>query len=326
MKVILFFLNLGIDFKSIFSNTMLRFYTGKIDKPELLNKSFSHMEETENDNNDKGYYSDNESRKKSAYGKIKTNTPKDNFIYFVEESIKLERKLHKFINLLNKQERLRTAKPVFEEHARSQEQKKSNNRKANLKKDNALYKASIREHNPYLKANIKRFEDKYIKHDKLIQEKLPLLIEHNIPMLEAKYNINRSKLYELYIQFKVLTKLSLAINDNELEVLGIDFKTFFKGIPEMRVESEDLVKIIFDRMNGSRTNLLSWEEFLKTIKKIKSDILGDKIDMFFDVSECLFNEYRSRMKMIMIYWTSVKFRKFVICHLNDPWTIRTLRS
>jgi hypothetical protein len=271
--------NIG-DFRSMgFNDTMYNFFTEKIDKYKIRRtKSFSHNTII----NDIEYLSDNENRKIEAYEKIRPNNAKQNFIYFVEESIRIEKKIGKFLQKLKQRERLKTL-AVFEEYSNSQNRKKAEARIVNLTKDRALYKASINEHNPKLKSNIRQFEDKYIKHDKLMQEKLPLLIEYNIPKFEAQYKIDRAKLYELYIQFKVLTKLTLAVNDNEFEVLGIDFKTFFKGIPEMRVESEDLVKIIFDRMNTSRTNLLSWEEFLRAIKKIKSDLLEDKIDMFFDV-------------------------------------------
>jgi hypothetical protein len=250
----------------------------KTESPKLIkSKSFCIKPEQYLSFEESSYYSENEKTKAKAEIKLhQFNNPKEKFIYFVEESIKLETNLNR---LLKKEKGLKhKTKDTIPTH-----NKRLSIPRNSITKDLALYKASINEPSIIVKKNIKEIENKYIKHDKLIEEKLPLLIQHNIPKFEQQHNLSRSKLYDLYVQYKVLTKLSLASQDNEFEVLGIDCRTFFQGIPEMRVESEELVEKIFNRMNQNGTGILSWEEFLNTIKKVKSDLLVDKIDLFFDV-------------------------------------------
>ena len=111
------------------------------------------------------------------------------------------------------------------------------------------------------------------------------MLNLNIPkILEENSNCNRYKLYEIFIQYKILLKICIALNKSvKLIHEGIDFETFFKGVPQMRSESNELARKIFKIVNEKQNKYLSWNEFLKGMISLKSKSIADKIDMFFKV-------------------------------------------
>ena len=121
--------------------------------------------------------------------------------------------------------------------------------------------------------------------DSGVEKLYPDMILLNIPKnIQNHKNLDRKELFHLFIQFKTLLKLSIAINKTtELIHLGIDWKTFHRGVPEMCIEGEQLAKNIFSVNNLSGSGYMTWEEFVHGMLTIKSEVIADKIDMFFKV-------------------------------------------
>jgi len=121
--------------------------------------------------------------------------------------------------------------------------------------------------------------------DKIVEEQYPDIIYLNIPKtIENHKDLNRNDLYSLFIQFKTLLKLSIAINKtSEMVGNGIDWKTFHKGVPEMCIEDKSLAQNIFSVINITKDGFLTWDQFIQGMLTIKSEEIADKIDMFFKV-------------------------------------------
>ena len=118
-----------------------------------------------------------------------------------------------------------------------------------------------------------------------IQKFYPDLVSFNIPKLLKTYpQIKRIDLYEIFVQFKILMKICIALNKS-LDILskGIDFGTFFNAFPEMKAQGGHLAKKIFETINTKNNTHLCWEDFLRGMINFRSRDIQNKIDMFFSV-------------------------------------------
>jgi Ca2+-binding EF-hand superfamily protein len=133
--------------------------------------------------------------------------------------------------------------------------------------------------------NKQKVSNLYFQIDRKVNKLFPDLIRFNIPKLLATYpSLTRKELFELFVQYKSLMKICIALNKS-MKILnkGVDFRTFHQGVSQMSTESEELAKKIFNTINVTKNNYLSWEEFLKGMITIKSESISDKIDMFFKI-------------------------------------------
>lgn len=142
----------------------------------------------------------------------------------------------------------------------------------------------------------------YVKHNKTLVQKLyfqinhgvekfyPDLISFNIPRILKNFpRMKRRELYEIFVQYKTLIKICIGLNKSMTYLKeGLDFDTFFQGIPQMRLEGQELARKIFDTINEKHTGFLIWDEFMKGMLTIKSKNISDKIDLFFRVRLQLF--------------------------------------
>jgi Ca2+-binding EF-hand superfamily protein len=139
--------------------------------------------------------------------------------------------------------------------------------------------------NRFMIENKERVRNIYFQIDQKVNKFYPDLVRFNIPKLLSTYpTLTRKELFELFVQYKSLMKICIALN-RSMGILkkGVDFKTFHQGVSQMSTESEDLARKIFNTINERNNNFLSWEEFLKGMITIKSDSISDKIDMFFKI-------------------------------------------
>ena len=164
----------------------------------------------------------------------------------------------------------------------------------------------------YIKENKKLYDNIYYSLENDVNEVIPSLFKCNIPQLLEKYkNFSRSELYDLFVQYKILMKLNICINkDRKIINKGIDFNTFYKGVPEMSNESEDLAKKMFNVINESGTSNLSLDEFLKGMCTIKSEKISDKIDMFFKIID---SDCNNNLSWEEVYDISIMSLKRTLC-------------
>lgn len=129
--------------------------------------------------------------------------------------------------------------------------------------------------------------------DKAVEDKYTDLFAFNIPhTINSHKNLNRKELYELFVQYKTLLKLSIAVNCTIKNVeYGIDWITFHKGVAEMCTEDKYLAQNIFRVFNETRSGFMSFNEFIRGMLTIRSDDIGQKIDMFFKVFIKLNEDY-----------------------------------
>jgi len=151
--------------------------------------------------------------------------------------------------------------------------------------DYMLQKQDDKKDHKYISQNKKKHDNIYYDLTKQVNRTLPTLFSFNIPKILEKYkNFSRSELYELFVQYKVILKISIALSkDRSINKKGIDFTAFYKGVPQMSNESNEIAYKIFDVINESKTNYLSLDEFLKGMSIIRSEDISDKIDMFFKI-------------------------------------------
>lgn len=137
----------------------------------------------------------------------------------------------------------------------------------------------------YVDMNKKIHDNIYYDLDKKVNSTIPTLFSFNIPKILEKYkNFTRSELYDLFVQYKVIVKISMAFNkDRSIANKGINFMGFYKGVPQIINESTELAYKIFNVINESKTNYLSLDEFLKGMSVNKSEEISDKIDEFFKI-------------------------------------------
>jgi hypothetical protein len=137
----------------------------------------------------------------------------------------------------------------------------------------------------FVKKNKSLYENIYFHLDRDVDKYYPNLFFFNIPRLLKVYsNFDRKEMYEVFIQYKVLMKLCSGINKTlRLVGKGIDFKTFWKGVPQMSGEDADLAYKLFNVINDRKGPYLSLEEFMKGMSIIRSNNIADKIDMFFKI-------------------------------------------
>jgi hypothetical protein len=165
---------------------------------------------------------------------------------------------------------------------------------------NAL-QSSERLSQKFINKNKKSVEDLYYQINFNVEKFYPDLISFNIPKILKNYpNLKRRELYEIFIQYKTLIKVCIALNKT-MKILnrGLDFNIFKNGVSQMRTESEELAQKIFETINERNNNFLTWDEFMKGMLTIKSKNISDKIDMFFKVNIIFFMkllDYRYRWK------------------------------
>lgn len=156
--------------------------------------------------------------------------------------------------------------------------------------------------NPKVK-NKKFVENIYFQSENGVEKFLPDLISLNILSLIRKNSkIKRRELYEFFVQYKTLMKICICLN-RSLTILkkGIDFKTFFNGIPHIKHQGAELAKKIFDTLNYRTNNHLTFEEFVKGMVVLKSKEISEKIEMFLKVRLISLNlDNRLRWKWIII--------------------------
>jgi Ca2+-binding EF-hand superfamily protein len=151
--------------------------------------------------------------------------------------------------------------------------------------DEMHVKCKTDRHLKFLEKNKAGLKNIYFNLDKQVDKFYPTLIYFNIPKLMELYkNFDRRELYELFAQYKVLMKLCVALNKS-LKFInnGIDFRTFWKGVPQMRNEGMDLAEKMFNVINERKNNYMSLDEFFQGMAIIKSNKIEDKIDMFFKI-------------------------------------------
>lgn len=162
--------------------------------------------------------------------------------------------------------------------------------------------------NKYVIENMEKVQSIYFHIDHNVNKFYPDLIWFNIPKLLSSYpTLTRKELFELFVQYKSLVKICIALN-RSMKVLkkGVDFKTFHQGVLQMSTESEELARKIFKTINERNNNFLSWEEFLKGMITIKSDSITDKIDMFFKIIDTDGNGLLSYQEVLELSFLSLK--------------------
>jgi len=124
----------------------------------------------------------------------------------------------------------------------------------------------------FIKLNMKRVENIYFKIDHEVEKFLPDLIALNIPkILEEFPKLKRIDLYRFYIEYKTLLKISIALRNSIRTIKkGIDFDTFYRTVPNMKIYGKQIAKELFKTMNERKTNFLEWDEFLKGMIMLKS--------------------------------------------------------
>lgn len=93
-------------------------------------------------------------------------------------------------------------------------------------------------------------------------------------------NISKHTFYDLLTKFSVLKRLGNRESKNKA---GIDFITFFKGIPQMSVEEEDLVRKIYNSLKNKRHQTLELDQFVNGLSMIIQPDFKKKIDFFFKI-------------------------------------------
>lgn len=180
-------------------------------------------------------------------------------------------------------------------------------------KDYKLNEAKEKKDLKFVNKNKKHHDNIYYDLERQVNKVLPSLFSFNIPYLLEKYkNFTRAELYDLFVQYKVILKISIALNkDRSLVKKGIDFVAFYKGVPQMSNESNELAFKIFDVINENKTNYLSFEEFLKGMSIIKSDKIADKIDMFFKIIDA---DGNGQLSWDEVYEISImSLRRSLVC-------------
>ena len=127
--------------------------------------------------------------------------------------------------------------------------------------------------------------------DKKVDKKYSHLVQYNIPILMDKYNTtSRKKFFEIFIQFKDLLSIALALKKNEMILKnGLDFDTFHYCLAEIQNQNSNFAKNLFAFMNKSNSSLLNIEDFMNGMNYIKHTELSDKVDIYLNSMNILHN-------------------------------------
>ena len=106
----------------------------------------------------------------------------------------------------------------------------------------------------------------------------------NLDEVVEQTGFSRIQIVKLYALYKTLCKVTLTEqNENESEIVGVNFNNFQNGINELALENKELVKKIFQKADSSHTGYLNWDEFLESMRIIFTESLEIKIELFFDI-------------------------------------------
>ena len=169
-------------------------------------------------------------------------------------------------------------------------------------------KEQISKKNKFLIQNVEKVQNLEFQIDFYLKKFYPDLIWFNIPKLLSSYpSITRKDLFNLFVQYRSLVKICVALN-RAIKVLkkGVDFKTFHQGVSQISSESEELARKIFNSINEKNNNYLNWEEFLKGMITINSESISDKIDMFFKIIDTDGNGLLSYQEVVELSLLSLK--------------------
>jgi hypothetical protein len=123
----------------------------------------------------------------------------------------------------------------------------------------------------FINKNIKRVENIYFKIDHDVEKFLPDLIALNIPKIMEEFpKLKRIDLFKLFIEYKTLLKISMALKNSIRTIKkGIDFETFYNTVPNMKIYGKEMARELFKTMNERKTNFLEWDEFLRGMLMLK---------------------------------------------------------
>ena len=139
--------------------------------------------------------------------------------------------------------------------------------------------------------NKKFIQKNFTSVDKKVDKKYSHLVQYNIPILMDKYNAtSRKKFFEIFIQFKDLLSIALALKKNEMILKnGLDFDTFHYCLAEIQNQNSNFAKNLFAFMNKSNSSLLNIEDFMNGMNYIKHTELSDKVDIYLNSMNILHN-------------------------------------
>ena len=135
------------------------------------------------------------------------------------------------------------------------------------------------------KANLRRVENIYSKVNRFTKFFYPDLVKYKIPELEKKYpTVQRREFYELFVNFKVLIKLTILLNQS-IDGLnkGINFKAFYLGLNQMNTVEKDTAELMFNNLVHSFQDRMNLKEYFEGMLILRSKNIADKIDLFINV-------------------------------------------
>ena len=149
----------------------------------------------------------------------------------------------------------------------------------------------IRKRGTKKNVNKKFIQKNFTSVDKKVDKKYSHLVLYNIPILMDKYNAtSRKKFFEIFIQFKDLLSIALALKKNEMILKnGLDFDTFHYCLAEIQNQNSNFAKNLFAFMNKSNSSLLNIEDFMNGMNYIKHTELSDKVDIYLNSMNILHN-------------------------------------
>lgn len=146
-----------------------------------------------------------------------------------------------------------------------------------------------KEKNKKIDEEKKKYKDNvmniYYHLEKETERYYPDLFSLNISNYLLKFPLlNRRLFYEIFCQYKVLLKICVAVN-RTLKIIkeGIDFRTFYVGMPEIWKENEHFAKSLFNIFDQNKNGHVNLDEFVETMIKLKSPKMIDKIDIFLKI-------------------------------------------
>lgn len=288
--------------KFFIKNKIIQSFKTNKDKEEKKNSFIKRLEEQEQ----KSILFSNDWKENNQIGRIKSEKKvEDDIIEMIDSFNKtIDKKIHSLENYIRKKKsRKNVIRPDCPDKRTIKLKKEMVARTKLIMKNFLLgfqlfrtsneskgdYMLSDKKHDAkdmkYVELNKKKHDNIYYDIEKKVNSSIPTLFNFNIPKILDKYkNFSRTELYDLFVQYKVIMKISLALKkDRSIAHKGIDFLGFYKGVPQMSNESTELAYKIFDVINESKSNYLSLDEFLKGMSVIKSEEISDKIDMFFKI-------------------------------------------
>ena len=139
--------------------------------------------------------------------------------------------------------------------------------------------------------NKKFFKKNFTNVDKSVDKNYSHLVSYNIPILMDKYRASsRKKFFEIFIQFKDLISIALALKKKESILKnGLDYDTFHYCIAEIQNQNSNFAKNLFAFMNKSNSSLLNIEDFMNGMSYIKNTELSDKVEIYLNSMNILRN-------------------------------------